>query len=525
MLLILATAPKEGLTLGLSISVKKATKMTSIKHNNRDFEKEDWESPYHEHINQEKSNQNIILVQTDIHEKYEELFGEAVKEYNDKQKRKDRKITDFYSKVKKDGNLELQREFIIQVGNKDDFTNNPKNWALANEVLTEYVQNFEQANPNLKIYNAVIHNDEASPHLHLNVIPVASGYKKGVALQPSFNKALKQQGIEFDSKNNRSLFINFRNQQVTILENSLSNRGISREMVGTNRLKDVREYKTAMKKVKTIEKQGEELHANFVSKLSKLDNSVNVSESELNRLDDQIERSKSILNSIEQRISEKKDILSEKETLVEKMTQGIEEDIKPYQIKLDRMEKLAKNLPDDSFYENKEDLYQIVADYLPNRLGTDRELKAQNIFKLIQQAQAGRETTKVMNENLKLRTENEQAIEQATAPLKQTITEQRRTIRNLEGWIDSIKDSLHTFKREFGNKYQEFLIHFGIKMKYNDIHQARGLAENEQESQLIQKGFNMNPLDSFNWHRKHDNTIPNQPQNKINQNHDRGMSR
>lgn len=521
MLLILAPAPKEVLTLGLSISVKKATKMTSIKHNNRDFEKEDWESPYHEHINPEMTSENITLVQTDIHEKYEELFGEAVHEYNDKQKRKDRKIKDFYSKVKKDGNLELQREFIIQVGNKDDFTNNSKNWQLANEVLTEYVQNFEHVNPNLKIYNAVIHNDEASPHLHLNVIPVASGYKKGVALQPSFNKALKQQGIEFDQKNNRSLFINFRDQQVMMIENSLRNRGIERDMPGSNRLKDVREYKTAMKKVSDVEMQGEKLHANFVSKLSELDNSVNVSESKLNSLNEEIDRSKSILNTIEHKISEKEKLLTKKEDFVEKINQEIEKEIKPYQIKLDRMEKIAKNLPDDSFYENKEDLYQIVGDYLPNRLGTDRESKAQNIFKLIQQAQAGRETTKVINENLRLRTENEQAIEQATAPLKQKITEQRRTIRNLEGWINSIKDSLHTFKQEFGNKYQEFLVHFGIKMKYNDIYQTHGLAENEQESKIIQEGFNMGPVDAFNWHREHDKKTTENNQKNIN----RGISR
>ena len=53
-------------------------------------------------------------------------------------------------------------------------------------------------NPNLKVYNAVIHNDEASPHMHLNFVPVASGYKRGLEKQVSFDRAIMQQDVTLD---------------------------------------------------------------------------------------------------------------------------------------------------------------------------------------------------------------------------------------------------------------------------------------------------------------------------------------
>lgn len=196
--------------MGVSISFKKATKQTSIKHNNRDFSEKDWQSEYHNHIDKNRTDLNIVLCQKDIKEMYHELFDESVNEYNKKQKRKDRRIKDYYSKVLKDKTLEPQREFIIQVGEMSDFYKrdgslNTEMIAKANDILCDYYSKFQERNPNLKIYNAVIHNDEATPHMHLNVIPVATGYKRGVQKRPSFNKALRQQGIEFSATDKKEV--------------------------------------------------------------------------------------------------------------------------------------------------------------------------------------------------------------------------------------------------------------------------------------------------------------------------------
>lgn len=249
-----------------SISFKKSTKKTSISHNNRTLDEEQQKSKYHKHINFDKSNENVYLEQTPIKEKYDELFGEAVEKFNAKQKRADRKIDDYYAKVRKDKKLEPQREFIIQVGSIDDYRmtkddGSPtgltleqieRNKQIANDILKSYYKEFQERNPNLPIYNAVIHNDEVSPHMHLNVIPVASGYKRGMEKQCSFNKALKQQGIAFDKENNRALWNNFRNQEVESIERLMSEHGWERKEVGTNHIKDVHEYKAIKAKEREL---------------------------------------------------------------------------------------------------------------------------------------------------------------------------------------------------------------------------------------------------------------------------------
>ncbi|MBA1392475.1 recombinase [Lactobacillus sp. XV13L] len=230
-----------------TLSFKKATKITSIKHNNRDFSPEDKLSPFHNHIDFSKTADNITLEQVNIHTKYQEIFGEAVREYNAKQKRKDRKIDDYYSKVRHDKNLEPQREFIIEFGNVEDIKSGRINSIEANRMLKEYYRGFVERNPNLVVYNAVIHNDEAVPHLHLNVIPVAHGYKRGMQVQPSFNKALRQQGYQSDPHDSRKIWRNFRETEVKAMSDILQEHGLEREFGKTNHIKTIHDYKAIMK--------------------------------------------------------------------------------------------------------------------------------------------------------------------------------------------------------------------------------------------------------------------------------------
>ena len=50
---------------------------------------------------------------------YERIFGEALKEYNDKQSRADRKIDDYYNHIKESKQQHPVYEIITQVGSKD----------------------------------------------------------------------------------------------------------------------------------------------------------------------------------------------------------------------------------------------------------------------------------------------------------------------------------------------------------------------------------------------------------------------
>ena len=107
----------------MSISFVTKTNMTSLKHNNRDLTEAEYQEPAHRHINQELSDDNIYIKRGNLKETYDELFGEALANYNAKQKRADRKITDYYQHVKKSKTLDLQREIVVTVGKKEDWEN------------------------------------------------------------------------------------------------------------------------------------------------------------------------------------------------------------------------------------------------------------------------------------------------------------------------------------------------------------------------------------------------------------------
>lgn len=233
---------------------------TSMRHNNRDLTDKEKKDKAHKNIDFSRTKNNKTLVKKDIKELYDELFGEALEEYNAKQKRKDRKIKNYYSKIYHDKKLDTQKEFVIQVGKKEDFQSNKiKNiWDISNEVLEKYVSSFEERNPNLKIYNAVIHNDESCPHVHLNVVPVASGYKNGLQKQPSFDKALRQQDGLKDSKSSFDLFESFRNQEVDYVAELLQEYSIDRELVGTNNIKNHHEYKELKEELEELDEEIEE---------------------------------------------------------------------------------------------------------------------------------------------------------------------------------------------------------------------------------------------------------------------------
>ena len=191
------------------------------------------------HIDYSKSDDNKYLVQKDLKELYQEEFGEVLENYNAKQKRNDRKIDDYYKHIQFGKKTALQQEMIIQVGDLNNFISNA-DYEKANEILLEWFKDFEKRNPNLKVYNAVIHNDEASPHMHLNFVPVASGYKRGLEKQVSFDRAITQQDPTLDKTRP---FDDWREKEVKILEEMLKERGIERKLVGSNNYKDVNEYK------------------------------------------------------------------------------------------------------------------------------------------------------------------------------------------------------------------------------------------------------------------------------------------
>ena len=188
----------KSVTKKLSFSFSSNMKNTSIKHNERTLADKADLKDYGKHINWAKTQDNEIIISKPIKEVYKDVFQGAVDEYNRKQKRSDRKIKNFFSKVKKSKNLDTQKEFIVQAGKMgQQLDSDPQeNERLQKQVLETYLDEFQKTYPQLHVYSAVIHVDEKSPHMHMAVVPEASGYKRGVAKQPSFSKAVGIKNID-----------------------------------------------------------------------------------------------------------------------------------------------------------------------------------------------------------------------------------------------------------------------------------------------------------------------------------------
>ena len=157
----------------------------NVEHNNREEKIERY------NIDKERTKNNITLVNIPIKEFYEQTFGAAVEEYNSKQTRADRKMGSYYDKIAADSKKNLSYEIVLQIGDMHD-TNCRDNPEKEIGLLKQYAEEFEIRNPTLKVFNAVIHLDEETPHLHIDYVPVAINLTRGLSIQNSQTKALEQ---------------------------------------------------------------------------------------------------------------------------------------------------------------------------------------------------------------------------------------------------------------------------------------------------------------------------------------------
>ncbi len=146
---------------------------------------------------------NITYICESIATAYDKLFGKAVEAYNSKQKRKDRRISSYYEHLfsRKPGNAVIKNandqksfyEDVVQIGTKDDTGIGTTDAENAKICLNEYMSGFQRRNPNFHVFNAVLHMDEATPHLHIDYIPIAH-FSKGLPVRNGIAKALEEMG-------------------------------------------------------------------------------------------------------------------------------------------------------------------------------------------------------------------------------------------------------------------------------------------------------------------------------------------
>lgn len=160
----------------------------SVNHNSRKFKAEN--------VDGERSHLNIDYCNEPIKKIYHELFDEALKRYNEKQTRADRRIENYYEKIRNSKQEKPFHELILQIGDKENMSAESENGQLARQILDEYYRGFQERNPNLKVFSAHLHMDEATPHLHIDFVPFTTGSKRGLDTRVSLKQALAAQGFK-----------------------------------------------------------------------------------------------------------------------------------------------------------------------------------------------------------------------------------------------------------------------------------------------------------------------------------------
>ena len=158
----------------------------SVNHNTRAFSAKN--------VDKKRSRDNVEFCHKDIKAVYHELFDEALERYNAKQKRSDRKIENYYEKIRQGKQEKLFYEVIFQIGNRDDMNARSEEGQLAKQILIDFMTDFQSRNPNLHVFSAHLHMDEETPHIHIDFVPFTSGSKRGLDTRVSLKGALAEQG-------------------------------------------------------------------------------------------------------------------------------------------------------------------------------------------------------------------------------------------------------------------------------------------------------------------------------------------
>ena len=159
----------------------------SVNHNSRKFRAEN--------VDGSRTYRNIDYCNERIQTVYHQLFDEALKRYNEKQARADRRIPNYYEKIRSGNQEKPFHEVILQIGNREDMSAAGEYAELARTVLDEYYRGFQERNPNLRVFSAHLHMDEATPHIHIDFVPFTTGSKRGLDTRVSLKQALAAQGF------------------------------------------------------------------------------------------------------------------------------------------------------------------------------------------------------------------------------------------------------------------------------------------------------------------------------------------
>ena len=279
----------------------------SLNHNNRNH--------IYKNVDASRTHLNIHYAKESLSEAYQKCFGEVVENYNTKQKRADRKIEDYYTHLFGNANKDTVAtssnkeksfyEIVVGIGDMKNTASGSSEGELAAKILDEYAKGFSERNPNFYVFNSVLHMDEKTPHLHIDYVPVADGYKNGLAVRNSQSIALQQMGFG----RNKNSINEWRIQERQILRELCQQYGleIAEETKGRGKTHTPDEYKKIRDEVKEemktdpdiMDELREEVESELLSEQQHLVDEIAKHKGEITAMQTQKNTLKSELDNIE----------------------------------------------------------------------------------------------------------------------------------------------------------------------------------------------------------------------------------
>ena len=301
----------------------------SVSHNSRKFHAKNTD-PERSYLNVEYCNENIKDV-------YHELFDEALSRYNEKQTRNDRRIDDYYEKIRSGKQEKPFHEIILQIGDKDTMGAETEEGQLAAKILDEYMQDFQRRNPTLRVFSAHLHMDEATPHLHIDFVPYITGSKRGLDTRVSLKQALTALGFKGGTRRETELnqWVSAEKQQLAAI---MLEHGIEWEQKGTHEkhlsLLDFEKQERA-KEVAALEAQKAELEEHnatmqevnekWLDQLENIEKEIFSAQENREEADKQAEQAKKKASQYEKKLTEIAPMVKDMERFAEKYSADPEE--------------------------------------------------------------------------------------------------------------------------------------------------------------------------------------------------------
>ena len=301
----------------------------SVNHNSRKF--------HAKNTDLERSYLNVEYCNENIKDVYHELFDEALSRYNEKQTRNDRRIDDYYEKIRSGKQEKPFHEIILQIGDKDTMGAETEEGQLAAKMLDEYMQDFQRRNPTLRVFSAHLHMDEATPHLHIDFVPYITGSKRGLDTRVSLKQALTALGFKGGTRRETELnqWVSAEKQQLAAI---MLEYGIEWEQKGTHekhlslldfekqeRTKEVAALEAQKAELEEHNATMQEVNEKWLDQLENIEHDIFSAQESREEADKQAEQAKKKALQYEKKLTEIAPMVKDMERFAEKYSADSEE--------------------------------------------------------------------------------------------------------------------------------------------------------------------------------------------------------